>query len=115
MNLLRALRHYKAARFAAWVIFFASTVSATVSVTSQARSLAITRVNVVDVINGRVLPNSTVTISGLTIVSVTANGAPQPGAQVVDGQGKFLIPGLWDMHAQSGVCRNGSRSMLRTV
>ena len=102
MNPSKALCHHVAARFAAWVILFASTVSATVSVTSQARSLAITRVNVVDVINGRVLPNSTVTISGQTIVSVTANGAPQPGAQVVDGQGKFLIPGLWDMHAHVG-------------
>ena len=38
-------------------------------------------------------------ISGETITSVTPNGAPPADAQVVEGQGKFLVPGLWDMHA----------------
>jgi hypothetical protein len=56
-------------------------------------------VNVVDVVGGRIVPNSTVTISGQTITGVTQNGAPPAGARVVDGRGKFLIPGLWDMHA----------------
>jgi imidazolonepropionase-like amidohydrolase len=61
--------------------------------------LAIKHVNVVDVVHGQIVPNSTVTIRGQTIVEVTRNGAPPAGARVVDGQGKFLIPGLWDMHA----------------
>ena len=60
---------------------------------------SITHVNVVDVVDGRIVPNSTVTIRGKTIASVTQNGTPPRDAQVVDGQGKFLIPGLWDMHA----------------
>jgi hypothetical protein len=72
---------------------------ATAAVTAQTPSVAITGVNVVDVVNGRIVPNSTVTISGQTITSVTRNGGPPSGARVVDGQGKFLIPGLWDMHA----------------
>jgi imidazolonepropionase-like amidohydrolase len=72
---------------------------ATASLISQTRSLVITRINVVDVTDGRILPDSTVTISGGTIRSISRNGAPSPGAQVVDGQGRFLIPGLWDMHA----------------
>src|SRR2546427_8329396 len=72
---------------------------ATVSVTPQTRPLVITRVSVVDVVDGRILQNSTVTIRGKTIASITQNGAPPRDAQVVDGQGKFLIPGLWDMHA----------------
>jgi imidazolonepropionase-like amidohydrolase len=62
------------------------------------RRLAITHVNVVDVVSGRVLPNSTVVIDGGTIASVTQN-PPPGGARVFEGQGKFLIPGLWDMHA----------------
>jgi imidazolonepropionase-like amidohydrolase len=40
-----------------------------------------------------------VTIRGKTIASVAQNSAPPAGAQIVDGQGKFVIPGLWDMHA----------------
>jgi hypothetical protein len=78
---------------------FAAILITTVSVPAQAPTLAITGVNVVDVVDGRIVPNSMVTISGQTITSVTQNGAPPTGARVVDGQGKFLIPGLWDMHA----------------
>jgi imidazolonepropionase-like amidohydrolase len=77
----------------------AATFMANVSVTPQTRSLAITRVNVVDLVGGRTVPSSTVTIRGGTIASVTHNSAPPTDAQVVDGQDKFLIPGLWDMHA----------------
>ena len=39
------------------------------------------------------------TIRGKTIASVAQNSAPPGDAQIVDGQGKFVIPGLWDMHA----------------
>jgi hypothetical protein len=54
-------------------------VMATVSVRPQARALAITHVNVVDVIDGRILPDSTVTIRGQTIASVTRNSAAPRG------------------------------------
>jgi hypothetical protein len=74
-------------------------VIASASVTPQTRALAITRVNVVDVVDGRIVPNSTVTIRGKTIASVTQNSAPPGDAQTVDGRGQFLIPGLWDMHS----------------
>ena len=76
----------------------ASTLIAAVSCREQARTLVITGANVVDLVDGRIVPNSTVTVSGETIVSVTQNGAPAAYARVVDGQGTFLIPGLWDMH-----------------
>ena len=77
----------------------AALLIAAVAAAAQAPPLAITGVNVVDVVGGRIVPNVTVTIRGQTITSVTRNEAPPRGAQVVDGQGKFLIPGLWDMHA----------------
>jgi alpha-D-ribose 1-methylphosphonate 5-triphosphate diphosphatase PhnM len=76
----------------------AAAIMATVPVTPQTRALAITGVNVVDVVDGRIVPNSTVTIRGKTIASVAQNGAPPTDAQTVDGRGKFLMPGLWDMH-----------------
>ena len=72
---------------------------AMVASTTQTGTLSITRVSVVDVADGRILPNRTVTITGDTIAKVAPDGASPAGAQVVDGQGKFLIPGLWDMHA----------------
>jgi imidazolonepropionase-like amidohydrolase len=66
---------------------------------AQTETLALTHVSVVDVLTGQLQPNSTVTISGQTIRSIVANGAVPSGARVLDGQGRYLIPGMWDMHA----------------
>jgi imidazolonepropionase-like amidohydrolase len=66
-----------------------------------AADLAFTYVNVVDVASGRVLPEQTVLIGGNRIAAVAPAGSvviPR-GAQVVDARDKYLIPGLWDMHA----------------
>ena len=78
---------------------FAVIVIATVAVTTQAPVLAITGVNVVDIVEGQIVPNSTVVVTGDTITSVQRNGPPPRDARLVDGRNKFLIPGLWDMHA----------------
>ena len=64
-------------------------------------ALAITNVTVVDVAGGPSRPAQTVLVSGNRIASVgPAAGARAPrGARVVDGTGKYLIPGMWDMHS----------------
>jgi imidazolonepropionase-like amidohydrolase len=63
--------------------------------------LVITPVTVVDVATGRYRPDSAVIVRGDRIASVgPAATTPVPaGATVIDGRGKYLIPGLWDMHA----------------
>jgi hypothetical protein len=68
-------------------------------VTTQSPTLALTGVNIVDVVDGRIALNTTVTIRDRTISSVTQGGPPPKGARVVNAQGQFLMPGLWDMHA----------------
>jgi imidazolonepropionase-like amidohydrolase len=68
---------------------------------AQTRALAITHVAIVDVTNGRIIPDSTVVVDGSTISNVASNARPPANAQIVDGAGKFLIPGLWDMHAHT--------------
>lgn len=64
-------------------------------------SLAITNMTVVDVTGGPSRPGQTVIVSGDRITSVEpAAGARLPrGARVVDGTGRYLVPGLWDMHS----------------
>jgi hypothetical protein len=43
-------------------------------------------------------------ITGATITAVLQPDAKPPeGATVVDGRGRFVIPGLWDMHVHLGV------------
>ena len=65
---------------------------------SAQEPLAITGVDVVDVRLGTVLPGRTVVIAGGRIRSVEANGAVPAGARVMDGSGRYLLPGLQDMH-----------------
>jgi imidazolonepropionase-like amidohydrolase len=66
-----------------------------------ARSWSIAHVAVVDVVRGTVLRDRTVEVRGRCIVAVrpAVDARPAPGATVVDGRGRYLLPGLWDMHA----------------
>ena len=59
--------------------------------------LVIENVTVVDAVQGAV-PGRTVVVDDGRIVRVEGAGAPVDAAQVVDGTGRFLIPGLWDFH-----------------
>ena len=63
-------------------------------------TLAITHVTVIDCTGAAAKPNSTVVIASGRIAAVEASESVSipSGARVVDGSGKFLIPGLWDMH-----------------
>lgn len=64
------------------------------------RSLALKNVTVVDVKNGKLRRGQTVLIGDNRIVATGKSGAFKIplDAEVVDAAGKFLIPGLWDMH-----------------
>ncbi|MFN0180792.1 MAG: amidohydrolase family protein [Gemmatimonadales bacterium] len=70
---------------------------------AQPSAVAIVDVTVVDVEQGRLVPHQTVVIAGNRIVAVgPAGGAVVPGsARRIDGRGKYLIPGLWDMHVHA--------------
>jgi imidazolonepropionase-like amidohydrolase len=71
------------------------------SLAAQADSrLAITHITVIDCTGAAPKPNSTVLVANGRIVSVTASDSIPiaAGTRVIDGTGKFLIPGLWDMH-----------------
>jgi hypothetical protein len=61
-------------------------------------------VSVVDVEQGRLLPDRLVVVSDGRIARIAADEAPDLPAygdlqpRLIDGQGLFLVPGLWDMH-----------------
>jgi imidazolonepropionase-like amidohydrolase len=65
--------------------------------------LAISDVTVIDATGAPAKPNMTVIITGdrITKIAKTGEVAIAKNAQVIDGTGKFLIPGLWDMHAHT--------------
>jgi len=66
----------------------------------RAGSIYIAHVTVVDTESGKESPDQTAVISGDRISEVKASKGVKPAADatVVDGTGKYLIPGLWDMH-----------------
>ena len=73
---------------------------ATREISAQTVPLFIRHVAVVDVVSGEVRLDMTVEIRGRTIAAMDSGDrlrAPR-GATLVDGRGKYLIPGLWDMH-----------------
>jgi imidazolonepropionase-like amidohydrolase len=57
----------------------------------------------VDVQTGSLRPAQTVIIEGTRTKTIgeAAQLATPKGARIVDGTGKFLIPGLWDMHVHA--------------
>src|SRR5690348_8262550 len=76
----------------------------------QATSVVIRHVTVIDATGAKAKGDQAVVIGEGKIVAVGDDGsiATPTGAKVADGSGKFLIPGLWDMHvhfAQEGGMR----------
>jgi hypothetical protein len=76
---------------------------ATATPRGASRPLALAGVTVVDVAGSRLQPDMTVLVRGERIIAVGRRdevGIPH-GAAFVDLAGKYVIPGLWDMHTHS--------------
>jgi len=86
-------------RTGAFMLVWLSTVSC--GAEEKPADLLIKRVNVVDVVNGLILSDRDVVIRGDSLSEILPGGeAEEEGVgQVFSGDGKYLIPGLWDMHA----------------
>ncbi len=69
----------------------------------QHATLAVRGVTVVDVVDGSLLADNTVLVDGNRIVAVGPSDkiAIAEGAEVLDGTGGYLVPGLWDTHVHS--------------
>lgn len=67
---------------------------------SQESKTAITRVNIVDVVNGRILDDQTVVIHGERIYKIipSVNKENLKKYTIIDAGGKYLIPGLIETH-----------------
>ena len=65
--------------------------------------LAFRHVNLIDATGSPVRPDMTVVVEGQRIVNLGKSGDVQipKSAKIMDAAGKFLIPGLWDMHVHT--------------
>ena len=83
------------------VLFFTVLfISRTTGAEHQQKSLAFVGVTVIDSTGAPATPDMTVLIEGnrITAIGRSETVSVPLGAVVVDATGKFLIPGLWDMH-----------------
>jgi len=66
--------------------------------------LLIIRARVVDTRSGAITPSRVIAIRGDTIVAIgdSAAGSRLRARQVIDAAGRYVIPGLWDMHMHFG-------------
>ena len=75
------------------------------SAAAPAEVLLIRHATVIDVAKGRAIPNQAIAVAGDTIRAVGPDGIvarKNPRARQVDARGKFVMPGLWDMHMHFG-------------
>ena len=63
-----------------------------------AQTLIFEHATVIDATGAPPKNNFTVVVRDGRIASVTPRARAEPGAHVIDATGKYLIPGLWDMH-----------------
>ena len=78
-------------------------LSATAQIDKTPKQIVVTHVTVINPGTSSVQPDTTVVITGNRIAAVSSGAGFQPpkNAMVIDGRGKYLIPGLWDMHVHS--------------
>lgn len=73
------------------------------SAVAQSTTVAIRGVTVVDVTDGSLRPGQTVLIDGsrIGVIGPVAELGVPADADIMDGAGGYLIPGLWDSHVHS--------------
>ena len=99
--MIRPIRLAARALAAAALALFASAPARA----QEGRTVAITHATVVDVESGRRLADQTVVVRDGRIAAVgPASRVSVPvDARVVDGRGRYVIPGLWDMHVHAAM------------
>src|SRR3546814_17281175 len=83
----------------------AALLAAPASTASKKADLFIRHATIVDVAGRRTVPDQAVAVRDDDIVAVGADAAVArrfAGVEAVDAAGKFVTPGVWDMHMHVG-------------
>jgi imidazolonepropionase-like amidohydrolase len=82
---------------------FALLLSSPAAAQARSQPIIITNVTVIDVASGTERPNQSVLIDGERIreVGPSSRVSVPRSARRLDGRGKFVIPGMWDMHVHA--------------
>ncbi|MEJ7701097.1 MAG: hypothetical protein WKF71_15840 [Pyrinomonadaceae bacterium] len=82
------------------IILLPTLLAAQMKPISEAQPLVLNNITVIDMTGAQPKPNMTVVIVGNRIAALGRTGKVRvpKNVQTIDATGKFLIPGLWDMH-----------------
>jgi imidazolonepropionase-like amidohydrolase len=80
----------------------------------SAKAIVLTNITIIDGTGAPVQPDMSVALQGEKIFVIGKNGRVDfpTNAQVIDGTGKFLIPGLWDMHVHLSYTKSSALPAL---
>src|SRR5215468_7272051 len=83
--------------------FISFVTTATAQGPSTHTSIVISHVTVINPGKSSVKPDMTIVVTGdrISDVSASTQAHPPKNAQVINANGQYLIPGLWDMHVHS--------------
>src|SRR6476661_252897 len=70
------------------------------SLFSQSGSVLILNTHIVDVLNGKILDSQFVLVEGNRISRISSEQFESKNEVVIDGKGKYLMPGLCDFNAE---------------
>ena len=84
----------------------ALTASALVAAPALAEQILFKNVNVFNGVSNKLISNQDVLVDGELIKSIGTGLAAEPGAKVIDGAGRTLMPGLIDGHAHVMINQN---------
>jgi cytosine/adenosine deaminase-related metal-dependent hydrolase len=76
-----------------------------------AQDIVFEHATVIDATGAPAREDVSVAIAGGRIVSIAKDVKPAPGTRLIDATGKFLIPGLWDMHVHLDPQGNALRAL----
>lgn len=95
------------------IILLPALLVAQVKPAAQSQPLAFIHATVIDMTVAKPKPDMTVMVVGNRISAIGKTGKVRvpKNAQIIDATGKFLIPGLWDMHAHS-ISEKGTREIF---
>ena len=116
VNLTNAVRVGIARRLSPLLFAVSLAIACVAMAAGQSKAIAVTMVTLIDG-TGASPRVATVIVEGDRIAAISP-GSPEQipaGATIVDGRGKYLIPGMWDMHVHIGGYEEGTKVLPRLV
>src|SRR5687768_11781835 len=85
------------------IVLFPTLLDAQTKSPAAPQPLVFTHVTVIDMTDAKLKPEMTLIVLGnrISVIGKTEKVRLPKNAQVIDAAGKFLIPGLWDMHVHA--------------